>query len=142
MGTSSLLSQTKNQVPAVSQHSHRPQIPPPRGALEGLEGPGRPIHQLRPRLRYPPPLTLRLRHDPNLLERHDHRPTQRTLSPFSQTNFDNRIISLKFECGPEYPERPPKLKFTTKVNLPCVNQGNGAVRIHVLFRLIRRGWAS
>ena len=44
-----------------------------------------------------------------------------------QTSFDSRIISLKFECGNDYPEKPPKIKFVTKVNLPCVNQSNGQV---------------
>jgi hypothetical protein len=120
MGTSSLLSQTKNQVPAVSQHSHRPQIPPPRGALEGLEGPGRPIHQLRPRLRYPPPLTLRLRHDPNLLERHDHRPTQRTLSPLTSDQLRQSNHQPEIRVRPRIPRTPAQAQVH--------NEGEPALR--------------
>jgi ubiquitin-conjugating enzyme E2 variant len=34
---------------------------------------------------------------------------------------------LKIVCGPHYPEKAPDVKFTTKVNIPCVNQQNGVV---------------
>ena len=45
---------------------------------------------------------------------------------FYKTAFQNRIYSLKIECGPNYPVNPPKIRFTTKVNLPSVGS-NGAV---------------
>lgn len=43
------------------------------------------------------------------------------------TNFDNRIFFLNIECGPNYPQQAPKVKFTSKINLPSVNQQNGTV---------------
>mmetsp|Transcript_934 Transcript_934/g.843 ORF Transcript_934/g.843 Transcript_934/m.843 type:complete len:144 (-) Transcript_934:271-702(-) len=36
------------------------------------------------------------------------------------TNFDGRIISLKITCDKDYPNKPPIVKFITKVNMNCV----------------------
>lgn len=44
-----------------------------------------------------------------------------------QTAFENRMYSLRLECGPEYPDKPPTVRFTTRINMSCV-QSNGAVR--------------
>uniref|UniRef100_A0A7S1W1G3 UBC core domain-containing protein n=1 Tax=Neobodo designis TaxID=312471 RepID=A0A7S1W1G3_NEODS len=41
------------------------------------------------------------------------------------TAFENRIICLEIECGANYPDVPPVIRFQSKVNLPCVNQSNG-----------------
>jgi len=43
------------------------------------------------------------------------------------TNFDNRIFMMTIICGDNYPAEAPKISFTSKVNLPCVNQANGDV---------------
>jgi ubiquitin-conjugating enzyme E2 variant len=43
------------------------------------------------------------------------------------TKFDNRILFMSITCGPEYPEKAMEVKFTSKVNLPSVNQQNGRV---------------
>lgn len=40
----------------------------------------------------------------------------------------NRIYSLRIECGPNYPDEPPNIWFLTKINLPSVNQQTGKVR--------------
>jgi len=34
---------------------------------------------------------------------------------------------LSITCGPDYPQKAPQIKFNNKVNIPCVNQGNGNV---------------
>lgn len=45
-----------------------------------------------------------------------------------QTPYENRMYSLKIECGERYPDEPPTIKFLTKVNINCINQ-NGVVGI-------------
>lgn len=50
-------------------------------------------------------------------------------------NHANRIYSLSIECGDKYPDEPPKAKFISKINLPCVDEITGEVRpnaLHIL----------
>ncbi|KNC80529.1 ubiquitin-conjugating enzyme E2 [Sphaeroforma arctica JP610] len=48
--------------------------------------------------------------------------------------FENRIYSLKIHCGPEYPDKPPTVRFLTKVNLKFV-ASDGQVNMSKLKRL-------
>lgn len=41
------------------------------------------------------------------------------------STHENRIYSLTIVCDDSYPDKPPKVKFINKINLPCVDdQGN------------------
>jgi ubiquitin-protein ligase len=44
-----------------------------------------------------------------------------------QSVHENRIYSLKITCGNQYPDSPPQISFTSKINLPCVNPSTGRV---------------
>ena len=45
-----------------------------------------------------------------------------------QTTHENRIYSLRIHCDETYPDRPPVVFFTSKINLPSVNPQTGRVR--------------
>jgi len=43
------------------------------------------------------------------------------------TVHENRIYSLKIYCGEDYPEQPPTVQFSSRVNLSFVSQVDGKV---------------
>ena len=49
-----------------------------------------------------------------------------------KTCFENRMYSLKIECGPRYPDEPPVIKFYTRVNMSGVDR-NGEVMEFKIF---------
>eukprot|EP01112_Ceratiomyxa_fruticulosa_P001549 TRINITY_DN11729_c0_g1_i1.p1 TRINITY_DN11729_c0_g1~~TRINITY_DN11729_c0_g1_i1.p1 ORF type:complete len:139 (+),score=18.34 TRINITY_DN11729_c0_g1_i1:175-591(+) len=45
----------------------------------------------------------------------------------NNTAHENRIYSLKIYCDKDYPARAPTIRFTSKVNMTCVDQANGTI---------------
>lgn len=43
------------------------------------------------------------------------------------TPFEGRIYALQIFCDQNYPNKPPAVKFVSKINLPAVNASNGVV---------------
>mmetsp|Transcript_30027 Transcript_30027/g.80144 ORF Transcript_30027/g.80144 Transcript_30027/m.80144 type:complete len:139 (-) Transcript_30027:84-500(-) len=49
------------------------------------------------------------------------------------TTYENRIYSLGITCGPNYPDKPPEVKFLTQINLSCVDtRGNVGPALSIL----------
>jgi ubiquitin-conjugating enzyme E2 variant len=51
----------------------------------------------------------------------------RNFSSESQTPFQDRLYELRIKCGPEYPNRPPEVRFLTRLNLAHVDQRSGVI---------------
>lgn len=53
-----------------------------------------------------------------------------------RTPYENRMYSLKIECGQKYPDDAPSAKFISRINMNCINSTTGAVCFFFKFSLI------
>ena len=47
---------------------------------------------------------------------------------FFQTVHEGRIYQLKLFCDKDYPEKPPSVRFHSRINMTCVNHETGVVK--------------
>eukprot|EP01111_Echinosteliopsis_oligospora_P007722 TRINITY_DN2299_c0_g1_i1.p1 TRINITY_DN2299_c0_g1~~TRINITY_DN2299_c0_g1_i1.p1 ORF type:complete len:142 (-),score=32.60 TRINITY_DN2299_c0_g1_i1:226-651(-) len=45
----------------------------------------------------------------------------------NNTAYENRIYTLRIHCDKDYPNKQPIVRFTSRINMTCVNQSTGAV---------------
>ncbi|XP_015115345.1 ubiquitin-conjugating enzyme E2 variant 2 isoform X3 [Diachasma alloeum] len=44
-----------------------------------------------------------------------------------RTPYENRMYSLKIDCGQRYPDDAPNVRFLSRINMNCINITTGAV---------------
>mmetsp|Transcript_90139 Transcript_90139/g.135122 ORF Transcript_90139/g.135122 Transcript_90139/m.135122 type:complete len:117 (-) Transcript_90139:134-484(-) len=53
------------------------------------------------------------------------------LGPYG-TSFNENLYELKIEPGMDYPNKPPIVRFISKINMGCVHSTNGLVDVSKL----------
>ncbi|KAL4234092.1 Ubiquitin-conjugating enzyme E2 variant 1 [Mactra antiquata] len=48
-----------------------------------------------------------------------------------KTAFENRIYNVMVECGENYPEERPTVRFKTRVRMTCVNENGEVLHRHL-----------
>lgn len=54
---------------------------------------------------------------------------------FCQTVHEGRIYQLKLFCDKDYPEKPPSVRFHSRINMTCVNHETGVVSV-IIFDML------
>ena len=55
--------------------------------------------------------------------------------PLCQTVHEGRIYQLKLFCDKDYPEKPPSVRFHSRINMTCVNHETGVVSVLLIYFL-------
>lgn len=50
-----------------------------------------------------------------------------------RTPYENRMYSVKIECGQKYPDDAPIVKFISRINMNCINANSGIVSTTLYF---------
>uniref|UniRef100_A0A7S2SM08 UBC core domain-containing protein n=1 Tax=Rhizochromulina marina TaxID=1034831 RepID=A0A7S2SM08_9STRA len=57
------------------------------------------------------------------------------------TVYQDRFYTLRVTCTPDYPNEPPIVRFVDRINMACVDQGNGLVNLGTVRQGdLRSGW--
>lgn len=48
-----------------------------------------------------------------------------------QSVHEGRIYQLKLFCDKDYPDKPPSVRFHSRINMTCVSHETGVVKFHV-----------
>ncbi|RZB48791.1 Ubiquitin-conjugating enzyme E2 variant 1D isoform A, partial [Glycine soja] len=57
------------------------------------------------------------------------------IGPYN-TVHEGRIYQLKLFCDKDYPEKPPSVRFHSRINMTCVNHETGVVQFIVFHMLL------
>lgn len=55
-----------------------------------------------------------------------------------RTPYENRMYSLKIECGQRYPDDAPTAKFISRINMNCINCQTGVVSSFKFLFILRK----